>query len=797
MIKNYFKTAIRGLLKKKTFSFLNIIGLAVGITCASLIFLWIEDELSYSHYFKKRDQLYQVMTNQTYDRQTFTFAATPGLLAPSIKEEIPGIKNVTRATWGERMVLSKEDKSLYADGLQVEPAFFSMFNLEFIQGNPAYAFEQLHSIVLNERMAKKIFNTTDVLGKMVKLDNYQDYVISGVYKSLPSNTRFEKLDWLTPFEIFLNKNEWLQQWGNNGIQTYVELYPEADPAQVNKKLNGFIQAKSKEAIAKPILLAANDWRLRSNFVDGKQSGGRIKYVNLFSIIAWIILLLACINFMNLSTARSEQRAREVGVRKVMGSGKRMLVAQFLTEAVVMSFMAVLLATVITFLLLPAFNKLVDKTMLLNLFNPIHIAFLVIIGLLCGLIAGSYPAFYLSSFNPIAVLKGIRLPVVGGVSFVRKGLVVTQFVISVGLIICTVIIYQQVIHTKNRELGLDKNKLVYMDQQVIAVPQNGNLGLHFNSIKSSLLSTGVVDNAALSNASAFEVGSNSSGFKWKGKDPGKEVLISMNWVTPGYIGTMGMQMMAGRDFYQDGSADSNNVVINESLAKLISKNPADAAGQVIDRDESKLTVIGVIKDYIYNNVYGPPAPLIIFNDLKAENTSSLHIRFKLNSDYKNALAKVEAVIKGNNPAYPFEYKFADEEFEKLFKDESLIGTLAAVFAGLAIFISSLGLFGLAAYTAERRVKEIGVRKVLGASVINLSAMLSKDFLLLVSLSCIVAFPVAWWIMHSWLQDFEYRVTIQWWMFALPAILAISVALITVSFQAIKSAIANPVKSLRTE
>ena len=538
MLKNYFKTAFRNLWNRKSFSFLNILGLAIGIACAALIFLWVEDELTYNNYFKKKDHLYQVMENQKYDGKTFTFAAVPGLLAPSIQSEIPGIKSAIRTTWGDRVLLSKDEQAIYGDGLYVDPGFFEMFSIEFNKGNKTSAFSQLHSIVLNERMAIKLFNSMDVIGKTVKLDNDQEYIIGGVFKSLPDNARFETTDWLAPFEIFFKKNDWLNYWGNNGIQTYVELQPEANAGVVDNKLHEFITLKDTSAIAKPLLLAANDWRLRSNFVEGKQSGGRIKYVKLFSIIAWIILILACINFMNLATARSEQRAREVGVRKVMGSGKKMLVIQFLVEAILMSFIAVLFAVLISYFVLPGFNKLVEKKIVLDVFRPLHLCALLVIGLFCGLIAGSYPAFYLSSFNPITVLKGLRLPGNAGAAFVRKGLVISQFVISVGLIICTLIIYQQIVHTRNRELGINKNNLIYISQQLITVQQEGDMGLRFSTIKNDLLSSGVVENAALSNNQAFRSGSSSSDFTWKGKDPNKKLLIAMEWATPEYIKTMG-------------------------------------------------------------------------------------------------------------------------------------------------------------------------------------------------------------------------------------------------------------------
>lgn len=797
MLNNYFKIAFRSLWKNKSFSALNITGLAVGIASAALIFLWVEDEMTYNRYFTNRDNLYQVMGNQTYDGKTYTFESLPGPFSNAAKNEIPGIKNAARANWGGRYLFTYDEKGVYGDGLNVDAAFLQMFNFKFVHGNAAKAFSQLHSMVVTESFAKKVFNATDVVGKTVRVDNKQDYTISGVIKNLPSNTRFSNREWFAPFEVFEKEKEWLKTWTNNGVQTYMELDPASNVSIINNKLHGFIKAKDTGAAAMPLLFSANDWRLRNEFTDGKQSGGRIKIVNLFSIIAWIVLFIACINFMNLSTAKSERRAKEVGVRKVMGSGKGMLIWQFISEALLMSFVSVVLAVGIVALMLPAFNTMVEKQLTLNLFTPLHLVFLIATGLLCGFIAGSYPAFYLSSFQPVAVLKGLRFNT-GGATFIRKGLVITQFVISVALITCTIIIYQQVMHTKNRELGLNKNNLINMSQQLISAQQNADIGLRFQTIKNELIATGAVENASLNSSNLFQIGSNSSSFNWKGKMPNREILISMEWATPEYIKTMGMQLLAGRDFYADGLADSNNIVINEAMAKLMTTNAGNAVGEIIDREDSKLTVIAVVKDYMYNNVYsGSADPAIIFNDAKAQNTSNLMIRLKPQQEYRSSLKKVEAVIKKYNPAYPFEYKFVDETFQQLFSNENLIGKLAAVFAGLAIFISCLGLFGLAAYTAERRIKEIGIRKVLGASVQNLSALLSKDFLKLVAISCVISFPVAWYFMNRWLQNFPYRISISWWMFALPALLALAIALITVSSQAIKAALSNPVKSLHTE
>jgi len=786
MFRNYLKTSIRNLWKNRGYSFLNIAGLAIGITCAALIFLWVEDELTFNHYFSNRDFLYKVKDRQTYDGTTFTFDATPGPLAQGMKTEIPGIKNTARTTWGDRNLFSLGDKTIYEQGLYVDAPFLSMFQLQFVKGNAAHAFDQLHSVVLSETMANKFFGTTDAIGKTLKVNNEQDYVVSGIIKDLPKNVSF-KFDWLASFKIYEDKNQWLQQWGNNGVVTYAEVQPHANIDAINKKLYNYISSKAgDDAIAKMSIYPMNRWRLYDSFDNGKEVPGRIKYVNLFSLIAWIILIVACINFMNLSTARSEQRAREVGVRKVLGAAKGKLISQFIGESLIMAFVSAILAVALIYLTLPAFNNLVEKELSVNLFNPLHIGALMLITILCGLLAGSYPAFYLSSFNPVSVLKGLKLKSGASAGFIRKGLVILQFTISVVLIISTIIIYQQVQHVKDRNLGYNKQDLVYLALQ-------GNMGQNFNAIKNDLLKTGVVQNAALSRSMILQLGSNTGNFNWEGKDPNKQILITVEAASPEYISTMGMRLKEGRGFYNDVKADSGNVIINASFAKIINKK--NVLGTVLSIGNEKYTVVGVIDDFVYNNMYSTAAPLFLYTD--TSSTNYLTVRFKPNANLTNAISKLEDVLKRDNPGYPVEYKFVDEQFDQYFKTETLIGKLAGVFAALAIVISCLGLFGLAAYTAERRTKEIGIRKVLGASAQGLAGLLSKDFIQLVAISCLIAFPVAWWMMNTWLQDYEYRIQISWWIFIAAGLLAILIALITVSFQAIKAALMNPVKSLRTE
>jgi putative ABC transport system permease protein len=789
MIKNYLKTAFRNLWKNKTYSFLNIFGLAVGISCAGFIFLWVEDELNYNHNNCKKDQLYQVLENQAYDGKTYTFSATPGLLAPVMKDELPGIRNTCRFTWDQYTLFSLHDKSIYERGFYADSSVFSMFTLPFIQGKKEKAFDQLYSLVISEKMARKFFGEDkNIIGKTLKVDNKQEYMISGVMKDLPENSSFQ-FDWLAPFKIYFDKNNWLLQWGNNGIQTFVELDKQANAGSLNKKLDGYIKSKDTSAIARPFLFCMNDWRLKSKFEEGKQVGGRIQYVRMFSIIAWIILLIGCINFMNLATARSEKRAREVGVRKVLGAGKRNLVGQFLGEAVMMSFLSVALAVIIMLLVLPFFNTVVEKHLSIGLNNPTHIFSLLAIGLICGLIAGSYPAIYLSSFNPIWVFKGLKLKGAAPV-FIRKGLVILQFTISIVLIIGTIIIYQQIQHVKNRELGYNKDNL-------IQTALRGDMAKNYRVIKQDLLSTGYVENVAVSDLNQLYMGSSTNDFRWDGKDPAQKVLITQDYVSPEYLSTTGIKIKSGRDFYPVASTDSLSVIINESLAKLIGKNPV---GKRLFRDTSATgsipyTIVGVINDFVYGDMYGKSDPLVFM--CYPENFGYMYIRLKQQSNMEPALAKIESVIKKDNPGYPFNYVFVGDEFNKQFKTEMLIGKLSRVFALLAIIISCLGLFGLAAYTAERRTKEIGIRKVLGATVTGITGLLSKDFLRLVFISALLAFPLSWWFMHKWLQNYEYRITISWWVFVMAGLLALIIALITISFQSIRAAIANPVRSLRSE
>jgi putative ABC transport system permease protein len=789
MLNNYFKITLRTLWKNKTYSFLNIFGLAIGLACAGVIFLWIEDEVTFDNTHIKKDRIYQVMENWNYDGIR-TFSSTPGPMAPAIKADVPGILQTCRSTEGlTNSLFTIGDKILYAEGMYADSSLFNIFTLPFVAGNAATAFPQLYSIVITEKTARKFFgDTKNVIGKTVVVDNKQPYVVSGVIKDIPENSSI-RFDWVAPFQIFENANDYIKRWGANAVSTFVELSPNADLAGINHQLENYIQRYEPAAINHAFLFSMNDWRLREQFHGGIQSGGRIEYVHLFSLIAWIILFIACINFMNLATARSEKRAKEVGIRKVMGAGKSKLVVQFISEALFMSLLAAVISLILLYAVLPGFNALVDKNLVVGLNNPMHIGWLLLITVVCGIVAGSYPSLYLSSFNPVFVLKGMKIKA-GSAAFIRKGLVVAQFSISIILIICTAIIYQQIQHVKNRNLGFNKDNLISMELK-------GNMASHFPSIKNALMATGMVQNVALADHTTIDGGNNTNAISWSGKPATDKFLISQRLVSPEFVNTSGMEIASGRDFKPDIASNVSDVLITQSLEKIMGQGSALGKTLLTPYGDSVVhsTIVGVIKDYVYGNMYGKPDPVVFY--CMPQFAVLMYVRMNAQTNKEAGLLKIGEVMKQYNPAYPFTYSFVDDQFNGMFVNETLMQQLSRLFASLAIIISCLGLFGLAAYTAERRTKEIGIRKVLGASVTGITRLLSADFLKLVAIAALIAFPVAWYTMEQWLDKYPYRVTIHYWVFALAGLAAMLIALLTISFQSIKAALMNPVKSLKAE
>jgi putative ABC transport system permease protein len=803
------RTALRNLSKHKGYNALNILGLAIGMACAGLIFLWVEDELQFDHHQANRDNIYMVMTNEKVDNGIFTHSSTPGPLAASLKAKYPQVADVCRIEdEGSNTVLTYKNEALSAHGIYTDPSLFNLFTFTWVAGDKGSVFTHPYSIVLTQSTAKKYFgDDPDPVGKSLETSTHQSYTVTGIVADPPANSSIH-FEWTAPIESILGQHPELNNWQVNGLTTYVLLRPGTDPAPLNKEWAdpNYDYTVGKVDHTNPstshnFLFEMNNWNLHSEFVGGiPTGGGRIQYVRLFTSIAWIILLIACINFMNLATARSQSRSKEVGVRKVLGAGRKGLVRQFLFESVFMALIAAVIAVMLMSASIQAFNLLVQKDLSLHLSAPTHWAVLLGITLVCGLVAGSYPALYLSSFNPVFVLKGIKLKE-GSAELIRRGLVIVQFTISITLVIGTVVVYQQINHTMTRNLGFEKNHLLTMNL-------TGDMLKHFQATKNDLLATGAVVNAALADHSTLEAGNNTMGLDWEGKDPGSNIVISQRLVSPEYMQTLGMHIADGRDFQMDDAVNLDPraldttrvfpVLITSSMAAIMGQGNPLGKRMILGASFGKLhmQVVGVVKDYVYGDMYGLKDDPVVFYCLP-NLTSQMYIRLNPNIPTASALAKIGAVMKKMNPGYPFEYAFVDDQFNQHFQAELLVSKLSRAFAGLAILISCLGLFGLAAYTAERRTKEIGIRKVLGASAGSIATLLSRDFLKLVLISCLLAFPIAWWAMSHWLQSYAYRINLEWWVFAGAGILAVLIALSTVSLQAVRAAMMNPVKSLRME
>lgn len=788
MLKNYIKITFRNLWKTKGYSFLNIFGLALGITVASLIFLWIEDEVNYNDYFENKDQIYMIKNLQTYDGHTYVFPSNPGPLVPALKADFPEVEYASRSSWIQKTLFDLGEKTIFENGTFVDPDFMNIFSLHFTEGQLENALDRPDQVVISEAMARRFFNRVNVIGETIRVDAETQLTVSGVFQDLPSNVTL-RFDWLRPYQVYFNENSWLEQWGSNALQSFVQLRPGTDLAAVNDKIYEFIPQKSgNDAFGSRLRLYPMErWHLYNSFDgNGNEIVGSVKYVRLFSMVAWIVLIIACINFMNLATARSQKRAKEIGVKKVVGAGRGGLIRQFISESILLAFLAGLLAIVLASLLLPYFNQVVSKELTLGLFQPTHLLFLFGIILTTGIVAGSYPAFYLSSFEPIGVLKGLAVRS-GGANFTRRGLVVLQFAASISLVVCTMLIYMQIHHAKNKDIGYDRENLV----TTTVYPK---VSTHYQAIKNELIAQGLIENAGISDHNILGFGSNTGDYFWEGKDPNQEILITVDDANGEYFETIGFHMLAGRTFKPDIQADSGNVIINKTLATLM-KIEDDPIGKTISRSWGDFTIVGMVDDFMISGIYSNPEPLL-FSPLM-DKGNILTMRLSRNQDLTTAIPKVEAIFKKFNPEYPFEYRFVDEHFNQLFRTEALVGRLSQIFAIMAILISCLGLLGLAAYTAERRTKEIGIRKVLGASVLGLTNMLSREFVILVSVSCLIAFPLSYWIMENWLGNYSYRIDIPWWVFLAAGGLAMLIALLTVSSQAVKAAISKPVNALRDE
>lgn len=794
MIKNYFKIAFRNILKSKAQATINIIGLSVGMAVAMLIGLWVWDELYFDRYYDNYDRIAMVKQNVTNNGEVQTWESVPYPLANELRKNYGSdFKHVVMAAGMGDHTLTYGDKKLIKNGVYFEPGVTDMLTLHMLKGS-RQGLNDPASVMLSASTAKAYFANIDPINKVMKLSDNYSVRVTGVYEDLPHNNTFGDLNFIAPWDLYFNNVDWIKTapdpWRPNQFLLFVQLADHANVKQVSAKIKDakLKNLNSKLARTKPALFLQpmSQWHLYSQYKNGVNVGGKIKYVWMFGLVGLFVLLLACINFVNLSTARSEKRAKEVGIRKAIGSLRLQLIYQFLTESVLITTFSFVVCVILVQLILPYFNNIAEKKIELHWNSVAFWCLLFCFSIFTGLIAGSYPALYLSSFKPVQVLKG-TFKAGKRAAVPRKVLLVVQFTVSVVLIISTLVVFRQIEFAKNRPMGYNYNNLV-------AVNINTNqVHRHFDAVKQEMMNAGIVTNVAEAGASPTRIYSTSSGIEWKGKDPAMNIDFPNMSVSYDFGKTIDWKFKDGRDFSKAYSTDSTGVIINETAANFMQmKNPV---GSFITWDGTPLKVIGVVNDILSQSPYEPVKPSIFYLSNDPGSVMLLKVNPKVSASA--ALQKVESILKKYNPDQLFSYQFVDEQYAQKFSDEVRIAKLAGFFAALAIFISCLGVFGLASFLAEQRIKEIGIRKVLGASTLNCWQLLSKDFMVLVTISLLIAAPLGWMMMNKWLQNYQYRTNLSWSIFAIAGVGVLLITLATVSYQAIKAAVENPVKSLRAD
>ncbi len=785
MIKNYFKIAWRNLFRNIGFSVTNILGLGIGMICTILILLWVQDELAYNKFHAGYNQIYKIMANRDFNNQVFTDENMVLPLAKSIETGSPQVKNAVVTTHRQPYIIAYGDTKLKQMGYTVSEHFFDLFSWRFVKGNAATAMNDPSSIILTESAAKALFGTDEPLDKIVRINNDHDAKITAILAD-PQNNSTLLFDCIVPFN-YSNEDvkRSMTQWQNSSWNVFVQTFPGANIALLEKNINDIKQQHDPgdKKISTYFAFPMNKWRLYGDFKDGKNVGGMIEYVRLFTIIAFIILLIACVNFMNLSTSRSEKRAKEIGVRKTLGSYKRQLILQFFFESMILAFIAFVFAIIAVYLLMPSFNILVSKQLSLDLTRPLFWlgSFLIII--LTGILSGSYPALYLSSFNPVKVLKGTFIQ---GKSAVlpRRVLIVAQFSISILLISATIIVYKQIEHIKNRDMGYDPNNL-------ITLSVSPDVNKNFKIIKQELLKTGMISAVTRTMSPITDIWWKSPAPDWEGKPANANIIMTGITTDVDFTKTMGIKILQGKDFSGTPS-DSSAMLLNKAAVEAMGlKNPVGTQM----RYGRAYTVIGVTDNVIMESPFKAVDPMMLY--FNPANSNSVSIRVSQSAGLQKALQSIETIFRKYDPSVPFEFQFVDQEFNKKFVNEELISRIANIFAGLAIFICCMGLAGLASFTIEKRFREIGIRKVLGATVEQLLMLISKEFLRLIIIAFVIAVPLTWLLMNNWLQRYTFRIEINIWIFVAVGIIILLLTLVVVSLNTIKAAIANPVKSLRTE
>jgi hypothetical protein len=787
MIKNYLLTAFRNFSKNKFYTIINIAGLSIGAACSIMILLWVFDEISYDKFIPTHKRLYQVWVNSKFDGTVNSWRSVPLPSYQALKSSDSNIRSTAVADWGGDHLLTVGEKKLYMKGYYVSEKFLEMFEFPVKFGDVSKALDEPSNIVVTESTAKAFFGDMDPLNKIIRVDDKGDLKVVAILEDIPGNSSFE-FDFLLPWEFRRQINPWVKDnednWGNYSFQVFVELDDHSNHTKVEDNIRNLLQKHGEEDLKPELFLYPMErWRLYSNFEDGVEKGGLSDFVQLFSMIAIFIILIACINFMNLSTARSEKRAKEVGIRKSVGSSKFHLVLQFITESLLIAFIAFVLAVLFAQLAMPFYNNLVEKELTISFDAREFWAFSLAVILFIGWLSGSYPAFYLSSFQPVKVLKGsVRAGKKAGLP--RKVLVTLQFIFSIFLVIATMLIFQQIQLVKNRQLG-------YNQENLISIELNDELKKNYRAMKQELIDKGLIESATISNSPVTDINSNNF-LGWPGKPEDLRVFFTTITCSYDYAKTMGVEILSGRDFSEDFVSDSTAIVVNKAAMELMQL--PDPIGTELDLWDGKRTLIGVIDNILMGSPYQEVKPLFMIMD---DWGGYVTIRIRQTSDLKATLEDINEIYKKYNPAYPFEYEFVDVAFREKFKTIEMTSNLASIFAGLAIFITGLGLFGLAAFTAEQRTKEIGVRKVLGATVMNIIRLLSKDFSLLVIIAFIVTAPLSWWALNIYLDRYPVRIDIQWWVFPATGLLVLFFALAIVASQAFRAAQANPVNSLRDE
>jgi putative ABC transport system permease protein len=789
MLKNYLIVAWRNMVRNKVFSGINILGLALGMTCSLLIMLWVQDERSVDGFHANGPQLYQVYERDYLDGRIHADFPTQGLLAGELKREIPEVQYSSSLEWNSTNTFEAGNKISKMSGSFAGADFFTMFSYPLLEGTPKTALNTLEGVAISRKMANLFFGSPEAaMGKTIRYENSDNFRVSAVFEDLPANSS-QQFDFLRSWIAFEKENDdWIHNWGNTDGPTFIQLRPDVNLAKVRAEIKDFIyryQQKGKGFRVELDLISYPDKYLHSTFKNGQIDGGRIEYIRLFSLVAVFILLIACINFMNLATARSTNRAKEVGVRKVIGAARPVLMAQFMGEALLLTLFSIGLAILLTTLLLPAFNDLTGKQLSLPVRQPLFWAAMLGLLLLAGFVSGSYPAIFLSSLNPVRVLKG-ALRFSGGATFFRKTLVVFQFGLSIIFLVGMIVMYRQMDYIQRANMGFDRANLLYM-------PLEGELANKYELFKQEAESLPAIQQVSKIRQPPTALYTHTGSIRWQGEAPNLVTSFVQSDVGYDFVKTMKLTMAEGRDFSRDFPTDSLGVIVNQTAVKRMGyTNPV---GKYVMWGGHQVKIIGVLQDFHFASLHQAIEPLIIHMN-EDRQSGTLLVRLRAGKD-KEGVADLARLCKELNPAFPFTYQFSDVEYNNMYRSEQLVSKLANYFAVLAIFISCLGLLGLAIFTAGQRTREIGVRKVLGANVPGIVALLSKDFLGLVLIAVVIASPLAWYIMHRWLDDFEYRTPISWWIFVVAGLSAVGIAFVTVSFQAIRAASANPVDSLRSE